>query len=122
MVGRVFEDGEAGRRRLLEAHAGLDHHREDLPSEAPADLLEHLLGVQGAPVVHRHEDAADLEVAVQLGPDPLYRLEEETEAPHGQVFALEGHYHVARGDEGDGEETEGRRTVYEDEVVAIADG
>src|SRR5690606_28999264 len=74
-------------------------------------------------VVHRHEDAVELEPRV----DPLAHLvdglHEEGDAAQREELGLERDHHPVRGGERvDGEQPEGRLAVDEDEVVVVGHG
>src|SRR6185295_2876685 len=61
---------------LLQPHALGDHRLEDLDAEDPLDLLQDVLGQQGALVVHSNEGAEDLELRIRPDLDLVDRLQQ----------------------------------------------
>src|SRR5690606_12760208 len=59
--GRVARDRLGGDRRVRELDRPVDHGVEDPVPEPLADAFEDLARVERAAVVHRHEDAVELE-------------------------------------------------------------
>ena len=58
------------------------------------DPLEHLAGVQRARVVHRGEDAVELDRRVEPVAHLLDRLDQQRDAAQGEVLALERDQHA----------------------------
>src|SRR6185503_6107689 len=123
--------GRAGRvvlehRAALDGRFGvadglLDARLEDEVSEVLLEHLHRLAAVQGSRVVHRRENALDLDDRIQVLPDHAERVLELDETAEREVLALDGDDHAVRGSERvDREEAEGRRRVDEDVVVAVA--
>ena len=108
-------------RRLGELDRLADPRLEDEVAEVLLEDLHRLLGVDGARVEHRRQDALDLDVRVEVLPDHLQRVLELDQPAHREVLALDGDDHLVRGGQRvDRQQPEARRRVDADEVVVVA--
>ena len=87
-----------------------------------AHLLGNLGREIGPPVKHGQNYAEDFQAGIQL---PLYRPHgghQVAETLQGIVFALDrNQYTVAGAQAVEGQQLQGRRTVYEDQVIPVPD-
>ena len=87
---------------------------------ASTTLAQDLAAVQGAGVVHRGEDAVDLQARVEPVADLVDRLDEQGDAAQGEELALQRDDHAVRGGQRvDGEQAERGLAVDEDDVVVV---
>ena len=123
-AGRIVEAyGLAVRGSLGEADVPRDDRPENLVLEVLGDLLDDFLGELGARVVHRKEDAADLEGGIHALLHEADGLKDEREALQGEVLALKRNEDLVGGDEAvERQYAEGGRAIDEDEVVLALDG
>src|SRR6476661_10837155 len=87
--GGVGGDRLGGERGVGELDRAADDGVEDLVAEVVDDAAHDLLAVQGAPVVHRGQDAVDDQARVQPVADLLDRLDQQGHATHGEELALQ---------------------------------
>ncbi len=91
-------------------------------SERLDHALEHLARVQRAGVVHRGEDAVELDRRVEAVAHLVDRLHQQGHAAQREELALErDQYSVRGGQRVDGQQTERRLAVDEDHVVVGRD-
>src|SRR5690606_38755130 len=120
--GGVAGDRLGGDSGVRELDGAVDDRVEHPVAEALADAFEHLPGVEGAPVVHRDEDAVELEPGVDPLAHLVDRLHEERDAAQREELGLERDDDAVRGRERvDREQPEGRLAVDEDDVVVLGD-
>src|SRR5665647_369929 len=93
---------------------------EDLVAEVVDNTSHALLAVQGPTVVHRRQDAIDLQSRVKAVTDLVYGLHQQRDAPHREELTLQRDDHaVGRGQRIDGEQTQRGLTVDQDHVVVV---
>jgi hypothetical protein len=108
---------------LGEANAPWDDGAEDLVAEELPEILSYLAREIGTVVVHGEENAFDTEGTFKCLPDAVDGVHELGNALQGKKFALNRDKHGIGGNQGiEGEEVQGRGAVYEDVVIAGADG
>ena len=112
-----MDDRLAVARRLGEADGARDHCFENDVAVVLLDLGDDLVGVVRAHV-HRHQDAAELEIRVRAGlAELLADADDLCEALEAVVFALERDDDFVRGAERvRHEHAERRRAVEDDEI------
>ena len=109
-------------RRLGDSDAARDHRLEDHLGEVGAQLRLDVLGQPRALVVHRDQQARDLQPRVELAADQAQRLEELDQPLERQVLGLHRDDHAVGGDQGvDRDRAERRRAVEEGAGEALAD-
>ena len=108
--------------RLREPDRLPDPRREHAIAEVLLQDLDRLLGVDGARVHERRQDALDLDVRVEVLADHLQRVLQLDQPAHRQILALDGDDHLVGRRQGvDREQPEARRRVDADEVVVLRD-
>lgn len=118
--GGVLGNGLAEARGLRQADVPGDHRPKHLLPEVGAELGLHLLGEQGAAVVHGHQDAEEAEAGVEARPHLLQGGEEARHPLQGVVLGLDRDHHPFRRGQGvEGKRGKARGRVQEDEVVAL---
>ena len=111
---------------LGQPHVPGDHRGVHLAGEVPLDLLRHLEGQVGPPVVHRQHHALQL----QGGVEPLLRqpdgIQQIAQPLQGVILALDGNQQGVGGAQPiQGQQLQGGGAVDEDKVIALlhlADG
>src|ERR687897_1009733 len=120
VVGRDGLGGQAGVREL---HGPRDDRVEHLVAEVVDDACDDLARVQRPAVVHRREDAIDLQPRVEPIGDLLDRLHEQRYPAHREELALERDDDaVCRRQCVDRQESQRRLAVDEHDVVVVEDG
>ena len=118
----IGEDRFAKTSSFGKPNAAGDNGLEDLAAEEIAEVGFDLTSEIGAVIVHGKEDTFDLEIGIEGLPGAVYGVHELGDSFEGKEFALNGNENGMRSDEGvEGEEVEGRRAVYDDEVVVLAE-
>ena len=121
-VRPIGGDRLAVARGLGQPHAARDHGLVDQRPEMAANLGGDLGGQVRPAVVHRQQDAVDRERGVQVVANEVDRGEQLGQSFQGVVLALERDEHGIGGGQGiHGQQTERRRAVDEDVVVAGRD-
>src|ERR1035438_4072303 len=120
--GVIGQDGFAETGRFGQANAAGDDGAEDLVFEELAQVGGHLARKVGPVVVHGQEDAFDGERMLEAFANPVDGVHELRDAFQGEELALDGDQDRIGGDERiEGEQVEGRGTIYQDEAVGVAD-
>src|SRR5512140_1413537 len=121
-AARICGDRATGERRLAQLHGVPDDRVEDVVLAELAQLVEHLAAEDRSSVVERRQEAQDVEVPVQLGPNGDDDLHQRIQALERVVLRLHRDDHAVRCHEPvDREQAERRWAVDEDEVVVRAD-
>ena len=95
---------------------------EDAVLEELADVLRDLLAEVRALVVHRQQDAGDVERGVERGADPAQRGDEIGEPLEREVLAVERNQHRVGGDERVQRQQAERRRRVDEDVVEVRRG
>src|SRR5450830_61114 len=121
--GCVRGAGLGSDRRVGELHRASDHRVKQRAAEGLVEPRDDLARMERPRVVHRREDAVDLEARVEPVPDLLDGLDQLRHSAQGEELALERDQHAVRGGERvDREQTERRLAVDEDDVVVVERG
>lgn len=83
-------------RCLSEADVARNHRAINHVAENAAHLIHDLAGEIRALVVHRHQDARDLELRVERGTNPLDRVHQLRDPLQSKVLALDRNQHRIR--------------------------
>jgi hypothetical protein len=118
----VGENGLPEAGGLGKSYAAGDECFENLVSEEFPEVGGDLAGEVGPVIEHGEEYAFDAEVVLEGIADAVDGVHEFGDALEGEELALDGNEDGIGGDECvEGEKVEGRRAVYEDEPVLLAD-
>src|SRR4051812_22723697 len=113
--------GYAVARRLAEFDVSRDDRIEHTVLKERADVARDLLPEIRSFVVHRHQDASDVERRVEGGANPPQSRDQIGEPFEREVLAVERNEHGVSGDQGvQGQQTERGRCVDQDVVEVTA--
>src|SRR5689334_15102306 len=97
---RVVEHGgQAVARRFAKPDVARNHRREDAVLKELADVARDLLPEIRALVVHRHQNAGDVERWIERGADAPQRRDEIRKTLEREVLAVQRDEHRIRGNE-----------------------
>ena len=119
----VLADRLRKRWGLTEPHVARDDCAENLVLEVTRHFLDYLVSKPGPYVVHGEEDAANLQLGIQVLLHPVDGLEEKAQSFEGKIFALQrDDDEISRNEPVQSQEPQRRRTVDEDVVEPGREG
>jgi len=111
------------RGRLGEPDIAWNHGLEDLPAEMLPKALGDLFRQFGPGVIHREQDAEDIEGGIEAAANQRQGLYQLGQAGQGVIFALNGNYDALRRGQGIyRQQAQGGRTVDKNEAKVFLFG